>query len=82
MKGLFKSKPRTPADIVRQTRDLFLYADRSNSLPDLRESKREEKVSPLSFPDNVVGSLSLSMDLFVEYWIRSCFEMGFDDFGL
>lgn len=45
MKGLFKSKPRTPADLVRQTRDLLLYADRSNSLPDLRESKREEKVS-------------------------------------
>lgn len=44
MKGLFKSKPRTPADLVRQTRDLLLYADRSTSLPDLRESKREEKV--------------------------------------
>ncbi|KAG5395110.1 hypothetical protein IGI04_025073 [Brassica rapa subsp. trilocularis] len=30
MKGLFKSKPRTPSDLVRQTRDLFLYI----SLPD------------------------------------------------
>ncbi|CAN7043947.1 unnamed protein product [Brassica rapa subsp. trilocularis] len=48
MKGLFKSKPRTPADIVRQTRDLLLYADRSKSLPDLRESKREEKMAELS----------------------------------
>ncbi|KAF3576378.1 hypothetical protein DY000_02030078 [Brassica cretica] len=48
MKGLFKSKPRTPADIVRQTRDLLLYADRSKSLPDLRESKREEKMVELS----------------------------------
>uniref|UniRef100_A0A1J3IYI8 Putative MO25-like protein n=1 Tax=Noccaea caerulescens TaxID=107243 RepID=A0A1J3IYI8_NOCCA len=48
MKGLFKSKPRTPADLVRQTRDLLLYADRSNSLPDLRESKREEKMAELS----------------------------------
>ncbi|KAG5414253.1 hypothetical protein IGI04_001819 [Brassica rapa subsp. trilocularis] len=43
MKGLFKSKPRTPADIVRQTRDLLVYADRSVSTPDLRESKRQEK---------------------------------------
>lgn len=41
MKGLFKSKPRTPVDIVRQTRDLLIYAGRS---PDNRESKREEKV--------------------------------------
>lgn len=49
MKGLFKSKPRTPLDLVRQTRDLLLYADRSNSLPDLKESKREEKVSIFSF---------------------------------
>ncbi|KAG2301763.1 hypothetical protein Bca52824_030414 [Brassica carinata] len=48
MKGLFKSKPRTPADIVRQTRDLLLYADGSKSLPDLRESTREEKMAELS----------------------------------
>ncbi|RXH85827.1 hypothetical protein DVH24_016880 [Malus domestica] len=40
MKGLFKSKPRTPADIVHQTRDLLVYAQRA---PDPRESKREEK---------------------------------------
>ncbi|KAM1562452.1 hypothetical protein TB1_005356 [Malus domestica] len=44
MKGLFKSKPRTPADIVRQTRDLLVYAQRA---PDSRESKREEKMSEL-----------------------------------
>ncbi|RXH85813.1 hypothetical protein DVH24_014397 [Malus domestica] len=44
MKGLFKSKPRTPADIVRQTRDLLVYAQRP---PDSRESKREEKMSEL-----------------------------------
>ncbi|RID79049.1 hypothetical protein BRARA_A01822 [Brassica rapa] len=37
MKGLFKSKPRTPPDIVRQTRDLLVYADRSVSIPDLRD---------------------------------------------
>ena len=44
MKGLFKSKPRTPPEIVRQTRDLLLYTNRASS--DLRESKREEKVNP------------------------------------
>ncbi|KAM1456314.1 hypothetical protein ACFXTO_005575 [Malus domestica] len=44
MKGLFKSKLRTPADIVRQTRDLLVYAQRA---PDSRESKREEKMSDL-----------------------------------
>ena len=44
--GLFKSKPRTPVDLVRQTRDLLLYADRFNSsLPD---SKRDEKMGELS----------------------------------
>ncbi|PPD66632.1 hypothetical protein GOBAR_DD36492 [Gossypium barbadense] len=42
--SLFKSKPRTPVDIVRQTRDLLIYADRS---PDSRESKREEKMAEL-----------------------------------
>jgi len=45
MKGLFKSKPRTPADVVRQTRDLLLFVDRS---PETRESKREEKVHLVS----------------------------------
>lgn len=44
MKGLFKSKPRTPVELVRQTRDLLIYADRSS---DGRESKREEKISEL-----------------------------------
>lgn len=41
MKALFKSKPKTPADLVRQTRDLLMYADRTS---DIRDSKREEKV--------------------------------------
>ncbi|KAL5097494.1 hypothetical protein RYX36_001821 [Vicia faba] len=40
MKGLFKPKPRTPIDIVRQTTDLLLFFDRSN---EIRDSKREEK---------------------------------------
>jgi calcium binding protein 39 len=45
MKGLFKSKPRTPVDIVRQTRDLLIYADQSSA--SLSDSKREEKVGSL-----------------------------------
>lgn len=48
MKGLFKSKPRTPVDIVKQTRDLLIYADRNpSSTSDSRDSKREEKVLSL-----------------------------------
>ncbi|KAJ8499388.1 hypothetical protein OPV22_009940 [Ensete ventricosum] len=44
MKGLFKSKPRTPADIVRHTRELLIYVDlNSNS----RDTKREEKMAEL-----------------------------------
>jgi calcium binding protein 39 len=27
MRGLLKSKPRTPPDVVRQTRELFIYID-------------------------------------------------------
>ncbi|KAF2576342.1 hypothetical protein F2Q70_00002325 [Brassica cretica] len=41
------SKPRTPVDLVRQTRDLLLYADRSNS-SSLPDSKRYEKMAELS----------------------------------
>ncbi|KAK4259113.1 hypothetical protein QN277_005480 [Acacia crassicarpa] len=44
MKSLFKSKPRTPADIVRHTRDHLLFVERNN---EPRESKREEKMSEL-----------------------------------
>lgn len=45
MKGLFKSKPKTPAELVRQTRELLIYADMHwNS----REAKREEKMAELS----------------------------------
>ncbi|KAI3741011.1 hypothetical protein L1987_58675 [Smallanthus sonchifolius] len=45
MKGLFKSKPKTPVDVVRQTRDLLIFADCN---PDSRESKREEKFATLT----------------------------------
>ncbi|MCD7461384.1 hypothetical protein HAX54_046012 [Datura stramonium] len=45
MKGLlFKSKPKTPVELVRQTRDLLIYAQRNS---DTRESKREEKMMEL-----------------------------------
>lgn len=44
MKGLFKSKPRTPAEIVRLSRDLLIQFDMNT----IRESKREEKMAELS----------------------------------
>lgn len=46
MKGLFKSKPRTPTELVRQTRDLLAYVDAN---PNPRDGKRDEKVSRLRF---------------------------------
>ncbi|KAK6149664.1 hypothetical protein DH2020_017189 [Rehmannia glutinosa] len=42
VKALFKSKPKTPVDLVRQTRDLLIFVDRGG--PDTKESKRDEKV--------------------------------------
>jgi hypothetical protein len=47
MKGLFKSKPRTPADVVRQTRELLIYLD-LHSASRGADAKREEKVRPNS----------------------------------
>ncbi|VFQ88644.1 unnamed protein product [Cuscuta campestris] len=47
MKVLFKSKPRTPVDLVRQTREFLFYAEHSSD-SDPRESKREEKMVELS----------------------------------
>jgi hypothetical protein len=41
MKGLFKSKPRTPADVVRQTRELLIFIDLNSNISGI---KREEKV--------------------------------------
>ncbi|XP_052182139.1 putative MO25-like protein At5g47540 isoform X2 [Diospyros lotus] len=45
MKSLFKSKPKTPADLVLQAGDLLTYLDRSSGT---RDSKREEKMTELS----------------------------------
>ncbi|KAJ6834484.1 putative MO25-like protein [Iris pallida] len=61
MKGIFKSKPKTPAELVRQMRELLIFFDlmgtasssssslmRSASSSSLKESKREEKMAELS----------------------------------
>lgn len=49
MKGLFKSKPKTPVDLVRQTRDLLIYLDsNSSSSSSSKDSKRDEKFATLS----------------------------------
>ncbi|XP_059664500.1 putative MO25-like protein At5g47540 [Cornus florida] len=45
MKGLCKSKPRTPAELVHRVRDLLQYA---HTNPDSRQKKRQEKISELS----------------------------------
>ncbi|XP_061960685.1 putative MO25-like protein At5g47540 [Populus nigra] len=45
MKGLFKPKPRTPMELVLQTRDLLIFLDQNT---ETRERKREEKMSELS----------------------------------
>ncbi|KAL3614761.1 hypothetical protein CASFOL_040422 [Castilleja foliolosa] len=46
MKALFKSKPRTPADLVRQTRDLLIFAD-GGAASDTKESKRRKSMMEL-----------------------------------
>lgn len=46
MKGLFKSKPRTPADVVRQTRELLIFVDLNNNVS---STKRDEKVNFFTF---------------------------------
>ncbi|GAB2230020.1 hypothetical protein Droror1_Dr00014276 [Drosera rotundifolia] len=45
VKGLFKSKPKTPADVARQTRDLLGYLDSGGNGD--RGAKREEKMAEL-----------------------------------
>ncbi|GER44893.1 Mo25 family protein [Striga asiatica] len=45
MKVLFKAKPKTPADLVRQTRDLLILAD--GGVLDTKESKRDDKMMEL-----------------------------------
>ncbi|XP_050214026.1 putative MO25-like protein At5g47540 [Mercurialis annua] len=48
MKGLFKNKPRTPVDIVRQTRELLICVDRTTVSSEFRDVKRDEKMAELS----------------------------------
>lgn len=77
MKGLFKSKPRTPADVVRQTRELLVYLD-LNSGPRSGDAKREEKVrsesglsvfSGFDSPSLTVIYVSIALD----WGLLSCF---------
>ncbi|KAK4755563.1 hypothetical protein SAY87_009320 [Trapa incisa] len=44
MKGLFKSKPRTPVEVVRHAHELLIFIDRNQ---EVRENKREEKIADL-----------------------------------
>ncbi|KAF9669598.1 hypothetical protein SADUNF_Sadunf14G0124100 [Salix dunnii] len=44
MKGLFKPKPRTPMELVLQTRDLLIFLDQNT---ETRERKRDEKIDIL-----------------------------------
>ncbi|GAB4846053.1 hypothetical protein Ancab_025052 [Ancistrocladus abbreviatus] len=46
IKGLFKSKPRTAVDVVRQTSELLMWVDSSSDAD--RGPKREEKMEELS----------------------------------
>ncbi|XP_057795028.1 putative MO25-like protein At5g47540 isoform X2 [Salvia miltiorrhiza] len=46
MKGFFKPKPKTPAELVRHTRDLLIFADRA--APEIKDAKRDEKMMELS----------------------------------
>jgi hypothetical protein len=59
MKGLFKPKPRTPMELVLQTRDLLIFLDQNT---ETRERKREEKVRSVctdySFFLNFLRSIS------------------------
>ncbi|KAG8064950.1 hypothetical protein GUJ93_ZPchr0004g40297 [Zizania palustris] len=43
MKGLFKSKPRTPTDVLRQTSELLIFLDLHSGSRG-GDAKREEKV--------------------------------------
>lgn len=45
MKGLFKPKPKTPAELVRHARELLIFVE-SNT--EARENKRAEKVIRIS----------------------------------
>ena len=43
MKAFFKPKSKTPAELVRQARDLLLFADRA-AAPHIKDAKRDQKV--------------------------------------
>ncbi|CAN1749187.1 Putative MO25-like protein At5g47540 [Linum perenne] len=82
MKGLFKSKLRTPADIVRQTRDLLTFVDRSSSTysADLRDqmvelSKNIREMKSILYGDSEAEPVSeacaqLTQEFFKENSLR------------
>eukprot|EP00250_Pteridium_aquilinum_P026418 c32979_g1_i1 orf=858-1880(-) len=44
MKGIFKTKPRTPSELIRNTRELLAYVDMPSAS---RDGKREDKMAEL-----------------------------------
>ncbi|XP_047974038.1 putative MO25-like protein At5g47540 isoform X2 [Salvia hispanica] len=53
MKAFFKPKSKTPAELVRQARDLLLFADRA-AAPHIKDAKRDQKMKDLN---KVIGEL-------------------------
>lgn len=49
MKGLFKSKPKTPVELVRLVRDHLMYISCDANWNCRDVAKREEKVRPQEF---------------------------------
>lgn len=63
MKSFFRTKPKTPAELVHQTRDLLIFADRAAAL-DIKDVKRDEKVSSLFFMVSFLASQSLFLNVY------------------
>ncbi|KVH96720.1 Armadillo-like helical [Cynara cardunculus var. scolymus] len=78
MKGLFKSKPKTPVDLVRQTRDLLIFVDLN---PETRESKREEKRAEVEVEAAVIESKSGVEEWTVESTSRVAGVLHFAELG-
>lgn len=60
MKSLFKSKPRTPSDIVRQTRDLLRLTNRDDD----KVSSTLPRIAPILLP-------LLSFSLFLFFFLQT-----------
>ncbi|KAJ4725202.1 Mo25 family protein [Melia azedarach] len=61
MKGLFKSKPKSPVEVVRHSRNLL--ASLHSNVPEFRGTKREEKMAELKefFKENTLRLLILCL---------------------